>query len=315
MTPRKSTRIAVLFVAGAAASPGAVAWAYPAVPCHVVESLDRAALSTTWRAAVDAFEREVAVASPGVCHGVELTLTKDPGGVRVSARALDGREASRLVADPVGLSAVAFGLLASAPGEPAPVFTSPFDPLEVPPPSEPAPPRALAPTGFDLPGRVSVSASVGARVALPTNVLMADLEIRVDVLIHDWLITAGWRAAPVTLFTRGAYDDDAYDETAFSLGVGRELRAGRSAFGLTAGPSLTYIWMDNDVLNVSVERAQLRLAGVGRWSYSVSPGFRLNTTLDAEVAPSGILSTAHDPGLAPFPAISAGLRLGAEMAL
>jgi hypothetical protein len=139
--------------------------------------------------------------------------------------------------------------------------------------------------------------------------------VRADALVHEWLVTLSMRATPLALSPRLAWDDDAYDEAAVALGFGRELRVGRSAFDLTAGPNFTYIWMESDALNLSVEHAQLRVAGVARWGYAVSPHIRLNVTLDGEVAPSGIAHPGYEMGLAPYPAFTLGLRLGAEAAL
>jgi hypothetical protein len=280
----------------------------------VFESPAVAKAGPAWRDALDALERQVD-ASPEGCHGIELRVTLARGGVRVSARAPDGAEASRIVTSPAALPAVAFGLLASAPAEePPPSEDSPFD---VPPPSE-EPPRPVPPpppSPFDTLPRIEVSASFGARAGFPTNVIMGDLEGRADVFVHEWLVTLNLRGALFSRSSRLADDLDAYQEAALGLGVGRELRIGRSAFALTAGPDVTYVWMESDALNLSTGHAQLRLAGVARYAYTVSSRVRLNGLLDMELAPTDLVHDDDPTSLAPFPIFTVGVRLGVEVAL
>jgi hypothetical protein len=312
----------------ASAAPRAGVAAGPV--CTLVQGFDAAPLSPAWRRSIESLRRELA-AAPGSCHGVTLVATlegpPDAPVVRVLAHAPDGAEASRLVRDPVGLSAVAFGLLAAAPAAPS-SGTEPSDATSSPaPPPLPRVARARVPEGddpaepVDVPqvrgpvDGVTLSASTGARAAFPTNVVMADFDVRLDVAVHGWIVSVAMRAAPFSAPSRAAYDDDAYDETAFALGVGRELRTGRSALVLTGGPALTYMWMENDVLDVSSQRAQLRLAGVARWAFEMSPRLRLNVTFDGEVSPSGIINSHYVAGLAPYPAFTLGLHVGTEALL
>ena len=304
MMPRPACVLGFTLVASV--SVPAAALAGTASACHVVDSLDRSVLTPAWRGAVDALEREISVST---CHGVELSLTHDCEAVRVTARAQDGRETSRHVATPAGLSAVAFGLLAVAPGE---EIATPEDPLEVPPPPEPpsAPPAAALPSW-----ELSFSASTGVRAAFPTDVLVADFDVRADLLVHSWLLTLRVRASPLVLAMRGTYDDDAYDEAAVGLGLGRQLRLGRSVLALTGESNVTYIWIESDALNLSMERAQLRLAAVARWGYPVGRGVRLHAAVEGEISPTGLVNGASEAGLAAFPAFTLGLCLGAEVVL
>jgi hypothetical protein len=307
----RASRVAA-FVVGTWTYALSAGHAFAGEPCHVVEDLDRSALVPAWRTAVEGLEREIAASLRTTCHGIELRLTEDEGRIRVSAVARDGRRTSRLVLVPAGLSAVAFGLLAMAPSEPEP---PPDDPLDYPPPAEPSVVRPAPPAPFDQPLRVSVGASTGARGGFPTNVVMADAEVRADLFVHGWIVDVSMRAAPVSLSSRLPYDDDAYAEAAGGLGFGRELRWGRSTLDLTGGANFTYIWMENDGLNLAIEHAQLRLAAVARCGYALSRRLRVHVALDGELAPSGLVSPAFPTGLAPFPAFTLGLRVGAEVVL
>jgi hypothetical protein len=149
----------------------------------------------------------------------------------------------------------------------------------------------------------------------PTDVLIADFDVRADLAVNDWLVTFGVRAAPLVLAMRGPYDVDAYDEASVGLGLGRQLRRGRSVFALTGGASVAYVWVENDSLNLSAERAQLRLAAIARWSYPAGARVRFCATLDGEVSPTGLVNGFAGAGLARFPAFTAGFRLGAEVVL
>jgi len=260
---------------------------------------------------MESLKRELAAALPVPCEGIEITLSFEHGDVRVSAKAPDGREASRVVRQPSGLSAVVFGLRVMAPRELQP---APPEPLELPPPPEPSPlPPVVAP--FDEAKRASVSAAAGARWGLPTHVVMADFEARADLSVHHWLITLSGRLAPLSVSSRLAFDEDAYAEAAIGLGFGRELIFGRSSLELTVGPSFAYIWMESDAKNLAVEHAQLRFGATGRWAYPISRHFRGIVALDTELAPSGLSDTTAPAGLAPYPGFTVGLRFGVEAAL
>ena len=241
-----------------------------------------------------------------------ISLERERAGIRVHARTTDGAETSRLVQEPRSLSAVTFGLLAGIPTERAPVapLYRPMD-LRLPDPT-PAPP--VVPP-FDLPSRIPLSLSTGTRAAFPTIALMGEFELRADFSVRGWLLTLGLRAAPIAACTRIPFDGDAFEETALAFGVGREVRVGRSAFQLTAGPALAYTWMETDNPSVSGEYAQLRLGAVARWGYPIRPNFRVLVRIDAEVVPRALVNDEYQAGLPPFPKFTTGLSFGGEVAL
>jgi hypothetical protein len=305
--PLLSCALAVL------ALPESRAFAEASPGCRVINALESTGATPAWRDAVQQLEREVSVAPPSACQGTDLILTETAVGVRITAKARDGRQASRDVAAPAALAAVAFGMLASAPREtlpPPPVpSASTFDAEAVlgAASSFPSPPPPVWGLTF--------SASTGLRALFPTDVVVAEFALRADVLVHDWLLTFGLRAAPVVVVMRGPYDDDAYDETAIGLGFGRQLRIDRSVVSLTGGANVAYVWVENDALGLSAERSQLRLAAVARWSFAIDRAVRLNVTLDGEASPTGLINGSAGPGLTAFPAFTLGLHLGGEVLL
>lgn len=301
---RRSSYVFTLCVGLLAWSPVALAGSQ----CHIVDHTGPS-LTPAWRHAVDSLERELAASTSVTCDWADLVLTEEGGGVRVSAKAHDGRETSRRVGSPSGLSAVAFGLLAVAPGEPTPL---PEDPLETPPPPEPVPPKAPpAPPEWD----VSLSAATGVRGAFPSNVLLSDVEARVDVRVHASLLTLHVRAAPFVLAMSGPYDSDSFQETAFGLGAGHRFQLGRLAIAITGTADVAYVWIENDLLNASSERAQLRLGAVARLGYPLGRAVRLSAALDADVSPTDLLNGPAPAGLPPYPIFTVGVRLGVEVML
>jgi hypothetical protein len=282
--------------------------------CRVVDHLDVSSLTPAWRVAVESLHRELAASLDAACDGVELALSEDHGGVRVTARARDGRETNRRVATPVGLSAVAFGLLSAAPGEALPGDVAPAapDPLEIPPPPEPPPPRPPPPPPE---WGVSVSASTGVRAELPSDVLLSEFEVRADLQLHGWLVMVHVRAAPIVLALPGPYDVDAFQESVFGLGFGRQVKLGRAVLALTGVADVAYVWVENDALNLSSERAQLRIAAVARIGVPVSKAVRLNAALDADASPTEPIGGPSGAGLPAYPIVTFGLRVGAEVLL
>jgi len=309
----RSPVLASLAVIGAILATTSGSSGATAAACQVVTTVDPGALSPAWHNALESLEREIAVSSSSVCHGVVLILSEDQGGVRVTARAPDGQVTIRRVASPGGLSAVAFGLLVVAPIEVEPERPPPA-PLELPP-TTPLQPAVHTPPPAPDPWAISVSASTGVRAAFPSNVLLGELDVRADLRIHTWLVTFGLRATPLTLVQRGPFDPDAYQETGLGLGLGRELSFGRSALAITGAASVMYIWLENDSLGESAEQAQLRLAAVARWGYQITHAVRLNAAVDGEIAPSGFVTGVTQPGLVAFPAFTVGGRLGVEVLL
>jgi len=286
-----------------------------ATPCTVVTSFDTATLAPEWREAVAVLRRQVALGSDDDCRLVAITLEREGTGIRVRARSADGAETSRLVVAPRSLAAVTFGLLAGIPRERHASNVAAPDPLELPPPEPPSARRAIAPAPFDTPSRVTLSFATGARVGVPTTVLMAELELRADVVVHQWLLTLSLKADPIATSTHVPFDGDGYEETAIAFGVGREIRVGRSAFEITGGPGLAYTWMESDVPVISGEFAQVRVGAVVRWGYAVSSSFRFTVTVDGELVPRALVNDHYQAGLPAFPWFTSGLRLGGEVAL
>jgi hypothetical protein len=283
------------------------AWPARATACQLTSRIEPRVLSSEWQRAVESLERAVAASDASVCHGVELVVSLEDGAVTVTAQARDG-VAKRRVRSPTGLSAVAFGLLAVAPNEATPATA---ERLELPPPTEtipkPPPPPAVWAVAF--------TGATGVRGLFPTRVLVGELEAGLDVHYHAWIVTLAMRASPVTLVGRGGFDPDSYQETGFALGVGRELELGRSVLSLRGTSGITYVWIESDSANESSEQPQLRLAGVGRWAFSVGHAVRLTATIDGEIAPTGVANGASQVGLPKYPAFTVAGRLGAEVAL
>jgi hypothetical protein len=159
--------------------------------------------------------------------------------------------------------------------------------------------------------------AVGIRVGVPTDVAMAELEMRVDLHVRDWIVLLGLRYAPVAAISSIAADADSYGEGALVLGVGRELRWGRSSLDLVASPTLAFVSMETDSpVEKSGSLAQLRLAGAARFGYAIGRDWRFTITLDSELAPGSLVKARYaDPALPPLPAWTLGLRLGASARL
>jgi hypothetical protein len=252
------------------------------------------------------------------CVPVEIRLEASPVGVIVRARSADGRETSRPVKDPRALVPVVLGLLATAPVEPVP----PTETVEGHAP-EPAVRTSLSAPAESSPGpineapsavRVGLGLSTGIRAGVPTDVAMWDNELRFDVLLHDWILLANMRYAFLGIVKGIALDSDAYEEIAVGFGAGRELRWGRNTLDLTASPSVVFVNLEKDTpVEVSGERAQVRIGVAARYGHALGLGWKFTITLDTEVAPSSLIRNRHvDPDLPPIPAWTAGLRFGAE---
>jgi hypothetical protein len=260
------------------------------------------------------------------CVPVELRVEPSPGGVLVRARSADGRETSRPVKDPRALVPVVLGLLATAPVEPLPPAETAESHAHALPPTAPTTPSARADvdsTGLRSPGpmngtpsavSVGLGLSTGIRAGVPTDVAMWDNELRVDVLLHDWILLANMRYAFLGVVSGIPVDSDAYEEIAVGFGAGRELRWGRNTLDMTASPSVAFVNLERDTpVEVSGERAQVRIGAAARYGHALGAGWKLTITLDTEVAPSSLIRNRHvDPELPPIPAWTAGLRLGAE---
>ncbi len=321
----RATAGLVLAAALAAWSPPASARDDDDAPrCEAVRLRVDPGLGPRWRSAASALRAELETLRPPECAEVAIDLDPDAAGAAVRARASDGREAKRTLRDPRGLVPVVLGLLAVAPAnvegegsdadatDGVPAGPAPDDPLDLPPADEH--PRILR---VERPRELGLAMGVatGARAGLPTEVAMADLEVHADVLVRDWILGAGLRYAPFAAsprFTPG--DGDTYEETAIALGVGRRLHAGRSGFDLMLVPSVAFVSIESNGpvgADTGRDHAQWRLGGAGRWSYPFARGWRFTTTLDSELAPGALAHHHASYTVAPFPAWTLGLRIGA----
>jgi hypothetical protein len=61
---------------------------------------------------------------------------------------------------------------------------------------------------------VFVGFGIGGRGGEPSKVVMADVELFADVVIHDWIIVASVRYAPIATLPGPTPDGDQYEEAA-----------------------------------------------------------------------------------------------------
>ena len=299
--------------------------------CGLVTVEASPALDPEWRENVDLLRATLAHDIKGAdCIAVELRLEPSASGAIVRARSADGRETVRPLADPRAVVPVVLGLLASAPVEspqtagsgsrtaiPSLDNASPArdekDPHEVPdfPPSPPS--ASVSPPSV----HVAIGLSTGLRVGVPTDVIMWDSEVRVDVLFHEWLVFALMRYAPLGAVSGIAADTDEYEELGVGFGAGRRWSWGGHTLDLTASPSAVFVNQEVDSpVEVSGELAQLRIAGAARYGYALGAGWRFTTTLDTEFDVASMIKERRAaPGLPAIPMWTAGLRLGGSASL
>lgn len=285
--------------------------------------------SPAWREAIVTLRAQLSTLAPQECAPLSLEVRRDPGGARLRARASDGRMAERIVREPSSLVAFALGLLASIPREesaaisPAPASASASASTRARPPLEPEerPPRATPPPvlgGDAARVQVALGGAIGARVGEPTGVVMADAEVRGDLVLHGWLVVASVRYAPVGARvigkSIGAY---AYDELAVGIGAGRRLELGATTLDLALVPTIVLVDEEGEVRDVTGDAASgshsyVRLDASLRWLFARAGTWRFGVTADADVAPSAVATPPRvEPLLPAIPSWSFGLRLGA----
>jgi hypothetical protein len=270
-----------------------------------------AELGPEWASAAAALPRELGDAlSSAECAHVRVALAAGTAGAAdVHVGMPDGREASRHVRAPRALFPIVLGLLASAPAEPVPEPPGPtHDRHELPdftPP--PAPPHPDA----DRVG-VSVGFGLGARGGLPTQVIMADVELFAEVVLRDWLILASVRYAPIAVAKGLTPDGDAYQEAGIGLGFGRRFHLDRSSLDVAFVPTLVLVSMETDLpAEAFGTLSDLRLDACARYGYALGKRWRFNVTLDTDVSPNALVRPQLPaPGLLPVPAWTLGLRVG-----
>jgi hypothetical protein len=281
-------------------------------------------LESAWAHAAASLGQQLGDAlSSAECAHVEVSLSLPAppalaGSADVHVRTPDGREATRHVKTPAALLPIVVGLLASAPPEPSPpAHAAPpgLDRHELP---DFTPPVRRVPEAPD-PNHVGVFVgfAIGARAGLPTQVVMADVELFAHVVLHDWLILASVRYAPIAAIRGLTADGDAYEEAGIGLGIGRRFHLERSSLDLSFVPTLVLVSMETDLpVEAFGTLADLRLDACARYGYSLSRSWTFNVALDTDVSPNGLVRPQlPNPGLVPVPAWTVGLRFGMTAAI
>jgi hypothetical protein len=206
-----------------------------------------------------------------------------------------------------------------------------------PPPSPLQPPAPRAPSAKEG----SIGTSVGARYGAPTPILMADLEVRADLVTRGWLLTTGLQYAPAGgSFGSLRSETDSYRELAFGAGIGRHIRMGTSALDLSVGPSVVELIVQGSTPAPLGDRGsdptfepladqhrdrriplsesppstsdptEVRIGGSARWSVPIRPPWRFTVTLDGAGAFSTSSAPEHPAEAVPM-LWTTGLRIGA----
>jgi len=286
-------------------------------PCATVRIDEPSDLSPAWADAVREARRSLAHAAEVGCDGVTVFVSgvsTDHAGeesVRISAMAVDGRRAERLVRKPSALPPTIYGLLASVPDdEPRSLVRDSAIPRESGGVS--LQPQAASGSRSSL-FEIWAGLAAGGRVTEPYLMDMLDFEGSADVKVRSWILCALFRFG---VGVSGEGDDATnYSETDFGLGAGRSFALGATAVDALLVPSLAtmrYDDRDESATPTSRSVSEFRLGVRLRWSLPISPSWHLTTTADTQIAPQGFehpVRTQSD--LPPLPAWTGGLRLGA----
>jgi hypothetical protein len=266
----------------------------------------------------------VAALPPAECSANRLRIVLMEGAVLLRAESSDGRVAERAVQDPSQLSAVALGLVASIPPEPAPPVLPPAPPALVTTEPERAPPPVVAdasPSVASAPAPpeaniLAIGVGGGARLAEPTHVLVADFELRADFPVGRWILLAAARFAPFSVRVEGEVSHYAYDELALGAGVGRRFSFGPDVVDLSTMP--TVVVADEEALLTGAggdpdSLAYLRWQLCARWLFARAGSWRLGTALDIDVAPTALdKPIVVAPLLPPIPTWTIGVHFAAS---
>lgn len=221
------------FVVGGVMFGAAIFAARPAHACEIDRVIGESEAPPSWRGAVERLAHDLESSSE--CAVLTVTLGQD--GALIDATMPDGRVAERSVTTPSELSSVTFGLLASIPIEqPSP------PPAPVPIPLEEtvaAPVREAPPLPVRDKIQPGLAFSLGSRFEVPFGVVATEVEIRTELYIHRWIVSAATFAAPVG--TRIADDAIQYREWGFGGEAGRWIPIGTHGGGIawTAGPGFS----------------------------------------------------------------------------
>jgi hypothetical protein len=280
--------------------------------CTRVTVMEAPDLAAPWHDAALALREQLGSLEPTECIALVLEISMDAGGGKVLAVRPDGLRAERRVSRPSSLSAIVLGLVASFPTSSETdaalrdasdggfaEFDAAAEVSVLAPPlgsAEPAPQVLL-----------DVGLSGGARFAAPTQFVMVDTELRIDVLVRRWLLIGAFRYAPTGLSV--GTSDIAYEEFSLALGVGRRVALGPAALDLAISPTIAFVAMDNDTLVGS--GTQFRLGTSARLFVPIGAAIGVGLTLDGELVPNHLAKPLRvDPGLPPLPSWTLGARLG-----
>ena len=283
--------------------------------CASARVVEAAELSASWRAAVGPLREELAALRE--CLPSTLSIAPAPGGVRLTLVTPDGHRAERLVTSPGALAAVAIGLVASIPAEVAPSATDTVASEEAPEAAT-APSRAReASNPAELPApltarpaRVEAGATAGIRVAMPTRLLVPDIELRADVLVEGWFLLAAVRYAPLGMrFATPAIPGYVYDEVVVSIGAGRRFGRPPLVLDTAVATSLAVMTEEGDIPDgTGGTTSSARVAANARLLFGRSRA-RVAVSLSTELAPVGVAPTV-DPTLPSLPTWSVGVGVG-----
>jgi len=312
-----SVAIAAAIAAGGAGDARA---SEPSATCGAVLATADAELEGAWSVAWRALRAELATLPREECPSAVLRARGGGDHLAIEATSSDGRLATRDVRKPEDLAAIAYGLLAVTPLEAparAPAVAGADEAIAPPPPDEAKAPLARSRREEAEPRfGATVGVAIGGREAMPTQITMPEVELRVDLRLERSLLVAAVRYAPVGGSPQNLpLDEDAYTETTFGLGLGRRFVAGPSAFDVAIVPTLAAISMESDSFvggEVGGTGSQLRVDTSLRWGYRVGRRVRFVATADSEITPAALAHASRiRPELPALPAWTMGLRLGA----
>ena len=151
-------------------------------------------------------------------------------------------------------------------------------------------------------------------MGMPTRVVAMDMELRGDIFLEGWLVTAFVRYAPFGGYFGGRkIPAFAYDEIAVGVGAGQRVALGEiGVVDLSIAPELVVMEEEGDVPadGTAGSDDEMRLVATARLVLTRSP-WHPTLTLDAEIAP---FAAAHpaiaDVNLPSLPTWTAGLRVG-----
>lgn len=272
--------------------------ARPALACEIDRVIGEKDASPAWRGATARLAHDLE--SSPECAAITVTLGSD--GALIDVTTPDGRVAERAVHTPSELSSITFGLLASIPVEAAPLPPVP-EPIPEPIRDEPAPlPAPVLPQRDKV--QSSIGISLGSRFEVPFGVVASEVELRTDVRIRRWILSAAAFGSPVG--TRLVDDAMQYREWGFGGEAGRWIPVGGGGIALTAGPG--YSSTSYRLHALHRERGDFAVQTAARY---VAPfGSTWHPTVAAALDTLPAIAFGNEPKHEDFPGWSASLRFG-----